>query len=138
MSVCPSVRTYIHHTFIFLIPATVSLYVTNESCLVCVKKEKYTFLVTPTLIRSMRRGKAKLRTFHNQVRRSQATYIKVHFSVSLPPQCQSQAVVCVSKPRMYPRSGYFLALKQNQIEYFFQSYADGIDVTMLGDANLKK
>ena len=26
----------------------------------------------------------------------------------LPPQSQSQAVVCVSTPRMYPRSGYFL------------------------------
>ena len=25
-----------------------------------------------------------------------------------PPQSQSQAVVCVSTPRKYPRSGYFL------------------------------
>ena len=25
-----------------------------------------------------------------------------------PPQCWSQAVVCASTPRMYPRSGYFL------------------------------
>ena len=25
-----------------------------------------------------------------------------------PPQSRSQAVVCVSTPRMYPRSGYFL------------------------------
>ena len=28
--------------------------------------------------------------------------------VSIPPQSQSKAVVCVSTPRMYPRSGYFL------------------------------
>ena len=39
---------------------------------------------------------------------SQTTYTKTSFSVSLPPQCRSQAVVCVSTPRMYPRSGYFL------------------------------
>ena len=29
-----------------------------------------------------------------------------------PPQSQSQAVVCVSTPRMYPRSGYFLVRKK--------------------------
>ena len=28
--------------------------------------------------------------------------------VSSPPQSRSKAVVCVSTPRMYPRSGYFL------------------------------
>ena len=28
-----------------------------------------------------------------------------------PPQSRSKAVVCVSTPRMYPRSGYFLVLK---------------------------
>ena len=33
---------------------------------------------------------------------------KIQFSVSSPPQCRSQAVVCVSTPRMYPRSGSFL------------------------------
>ena len=27
-----------------------------------------------------------------------------------PPQSRSQAVVCVSTPRMYPRSGYFLVI----------------------------
>ena len=31
-----------------------------------------------------------------------------HFRVSSPPQSRSKAVVCVSTPRMYPRSGYFL------------------------------
>ena len=30
--------------------------------------------------------------------------------VSSPPQSRSKAVVCVSTPRMYPRSGYFLVL----------------------------
>ena len=30
------------------------------------------------------------------------------FRVSLPLQSRSQAVVCVSTPRKYPRSGYFL------------------------------
>ena len=35
-------------------------------------------------------------------------YTKTSFSVSSPPQCQSRAVVCVSTPRMYPQSGYFL------------------------------
>ena len=30
------------------------------------------------------------------------------FSVSSLPKCWSQAVVCVSTPRMYSRSGYFL------------------------------
>ena len=33
---------------------------------------------------------------------------KTSFSVPSPPQRRSQAVVCVSTPRMYPRSGYFL------------------------------
>ena len=41
-------------------------------------------------------------------RRSQAAYIKTHFSVSLAPQCPSQVVVCVSTLKMYPRSRYFL------------------------------
>ena len=31
--------------------------------------------------------------------------------VPSPPQSWSQAVVCVSTPRMYPRSGYFLVIK---------------------------
>ena len=40
---------------------------------------------------------------------SQATYIRLtHFRVSSPPWSWSQAVVCVSTPRKYPRSGYFL------------------------------
>ena len=33
---------------------------------------------------------------------------KYMFRVSSPPQSWSKAVVCVSTPRMYPQSGYFL------------------------------
>ena len=33
-----------------------------------------------------------------------------HFNISSPSQSQSQAVVCVSTPRMYLRSGYFLVI----------------------------
>ena len=36
--------------------------------------------------------------------------LKPQFRVSLPPQSQSQVVVCVSTPRMYLQSGYFLVL----------------------------
>ena len=43
----------------------------------------------------------------HKTRRSRATSMKTHFSVLSPPQCQSQAVVCISILRMYPRSGYF-------------------------------
>ena len=34
--------------------------------------------------------------------------LKPHFRISSPPQSRSQAIVCISTPRMYPRSGYFL------------------------------
>ena len=34
--------------------------------------------------------------------------LKPHFRVSSPSQSRSQAVVCVSTPRKYPRSWYFL------------------------------
>ena len=36
--------------------------------------------------------------------------LKPHVRVPSPPQSQSQAVVCVSTPRKYPRSGYFLVI----------------------------
>ena len=35
-------------------------------------------------------------------------YTETHFSISLPSQSQSRAVVCLSTPSMYPRSRYFL------------------------------
>ena len=46
--------------------------------------------------------------------------------VSSPPQSWSKAVVCVSTPRMYPRSGYFLVIiiakneKESLFDNFFQ------------------
>ena len=39
-----------------------------------------------------------------------------------PPQSQSQAVVCVSTPRMYPRSGYFLVSILKQYFSLFDVY----------------
>ena len=42
------------------------------------------------------RGKAELRIYNPKK--------------TLPPQSRSQAVVCVSTPRMYPHSGYFLVI----------------------------
>ena len=35
-------------------------------------------------------------------------YTLTSFSVSSPTQCLSQAVVCISTPRMYPQSRHFL------------------------------
>ena len=83
--------------------------VTNKSCLVCVKSEKYTFLVTLRPLGSMRQDKANLRSLQYQAKQSHPSpYTQTHFRVSQPPQSRSKAVVCVSTPRMYPRSGYFL------------------------------
>ena len=46
-------------------------------------------------------------------------------SVILPPRCRSQAVVCVSKPRMYPQSGYFLVIIISQKESKPEKYCIG-------------
>ena len=64
MSACPSVNVcmYVRHTSFFLVPAAVSQYFTNESCLVCVKSEKYVVWVTLRPLGSMRQGEAELRT----------------------------------------------------------------------------
>ena len=51
---------------------------------------------------------ANISCAHYIIRQSQATYITAHLSVLLPPQCCSQAVVCFSTLRRYPRSGSFL------------------------------
>ena len=59
--------------------------ITNRTCLVYVKSEKYTFLVTHRPMASMRRGESKPDTFHYQVRGSQSTHITTQFSVSSPP-----------------------------------------------------
>ena len=55
-----------------------------------VLSEKYVFLVIPG-------------PWVHEERTSQATYIRTYFSVSSPPQCWSEAVVCVIAPRMYPQ-----------------------------------
>ena len=50
-----SVRTFLTLPF-FPIPAVVSHNVTNESCLACLKSEKYVVLVTLRPLGSMRQG----------------------------------------------------------------------------------
>ena len=49
--------------------------------------------------------KKPCQTFAVQGKAEQGIY---NLKKTSPPQSQSQAVVCVSTPRMYPRSGYFL------------------------------
>ena len=57
---------------------------------------------------------------------------QIHFSDLSPPQCWFQAVVCVSTPRMYPRSEYYL------VDYQF-SLADQFKLLMRkrASSNLK-
>ena len=50
------------------------------------------------------------------LRQNQGTYI---FRVSSPTQSRSKAVVCVSTPRMYSRSGYFLVQSNLKITSLF-------------------
>ena len=72
MSACPSVRPYVRHTSFFLIPAAVSQYVTNESCLVWVKSEKCACWVTlRPLWDHCRRGKAEVRILDFKTTRSE-------------------------------------------------------------------
>ena len=54
-------------------------------------------------------------TLHYQARRSHVTDTKTHPSIVSPPHCRSQAVMCFSTHRMYPRSGYFL------VHYYFNN-----------------
>ena len=56
-----------------------------------------------------RHGKVKPSILRQYAWQSQAKYIKTYFSFSTHPQ----AVACVSTPRMYPRSGYFLVSLKN-------------------------
>ena len=49
----------------FSIPEVVSQTVTNKSCLVCVKSEKYAFLVTTRPLQSMRWREAELHTLQH-------------------------------------------------------------------------
>ena len=46
-------------------------------------------------------------------------YIETYFSVSLPPQSQSQAVVCVGTSRKYPQSEYFLVVYEIHSKFNF-------------------
>ena len=89
-------------------PAVRSQNVTNKSCLICVKSQKYPFWVTlsPPGIYEAMSNQATYITFLASW--GQARYIKTHFSVSSPHQYRSQAVVFISITRMNPRSGYFL------------------------------
>ena len=56
--------------------------------------------------------KTTLSEFQKPVRplscEAKPSYVHTILKKTSPPQSQSQAVVCVSTPRMYPRSGYFL------------------------------
>ena len=58
-------------------------------------------------------------------------YIETHFSVPSPPQSRSQAVVCVSTSRMYPRSGYFL------VYIYFISVSDKVALLAIKNRLLK-
>ena len=94
--------------------------VTNKSCLVCVINEKYAFWITlrPQSDR-YRQGKAKVRildfkTTWLELKKPSLTAaaqgeVEQHiYNKILPTKSLSQAVLCVSTPRMYPCSGYFL------------------------------
>ena len=105
---------FVSHTLGFYVA---SQNVINKSFFVCVKSEKYAFLVTLRPLGSMQQGKAKLRTIHYQARQSQALYIRTHFSVLSLFQCQSQAVVWVSTPWIYPQSRYFLVFTNSNSGY---------------------
>ena len=64
----------------------------------------------------MRRGEFEQSTFRYKAWQRQAVYVKAHSSVSSPPQCQYQEVVCVSTPRIYLQSGYFPVLSYYLID----------------------
>jgi hypothetical protein len=95
-----------------LVPISAVAYknVTNKSCSLCVKSEKIYSGLPSDPLWSMKQGKAKNHTLRYCSKESQALNIKTHFSVSSSSQSQSQAVVCVSTPRMHPGCGYFLVL----------------------------
>ena len=59
-------------------------------------------------------------------------YIKATFRVSSPPQCWSQAIVCISTTRMYPWSWYFLlkALFELWLAYFTGNFTTQSNYTM--------
>ena len=71
----PDVRT--SHFHFFRIPAVVSQNVTNESCLVGVKSEKYVVWVTLRPLGSMSQGEVKIHALQYSARQSRAAYIKL-------------------------------------------------------------
>ena len=87
--------------------AVVSQVFIYEICLVCVKSKNYAFLVTLGSLGSISQGEAELRILQLLGKAKPTINIKTHFSVTSPPQNQSQAVVAHLEC-MYPRSRYFL------------------------------
>ena len=75
-------------------------------------------------------GEVKLSYIHYNIRQDETKllkYIKTQFSVSSPPQCRSQVVVCVSTPRMYPRGSYFLVnIYLCECKYVCKSYLNEV------------
>ena len=128
--VCPSLLlppSLVHYPVLshLTIPAVRSQNITNKSCLVCVQSEKYASWVnlTSQLDRCCR-GEAEVRILDfktiwsdfqmpSQITTDKAK-LRYMFRVSSPPQSRSKAVVCVSTPRMYPRSGYFLVMPKER------------------------
>ena len=94
--------TKIYIFYILPIPEIVSQNDNDKSCLECIKKKKYAFLVTLRPLGSMRQGEAKLCTLSYYARGSQDTYIITHFGVLLLHQCWSQVVVCVRTLKLRP------------------------------------
>ena len=95
MTVCPHFRVWLHALIFQFLQSCFKMAQIKVSWYVLRVKNMNSSLPLETLC-------------VHEARQSEAMYIKTHFSVQSPPQFRSQAVVCVSTPRMYPRSGYFL------------------------------
>ena len=55
--------------------------------------------------------------------------LKPHGQSCITPQSRSKAVVCVSTPRMYPRSGYFLVISKMKFVFIIAySFLDEITI----------
>ena len=62
---------------LFPIVAVISQNDSNKSYLVCVKSEKYAFLVTPRNLESKRQRKAELQTFHYYLGKAKPTWVQI-------------------------------------------------------------
>ena len=100
------------------IPLDASQNVSNKSCLVCVKNEKYAYWVTFRPLGSIRQGAAKPCTMYHQARQSRAVYIRTDFSVLSSPHppssCVCQHTQDVPAMRLLPSS----IKRGNQISAF--------------------